>query len=57
MKQLKYVPGRKSSKNILNHVATKCGRCDGYVGDIGGQKPKKDYVVLPKAKQLITKGE
>ncbi len=50
MKKVKYVPGRRRSDNTLNHIATKCGTCDRYVGEIGGSKPKIEYIIHPKPK-------
>ena len=48
MKQVLYVPGKGKRRNTLSHIATKCGKCDGYVGEIGGQNPKEDYVIRPE---------
>jgi hypothetical protein len=51
MKKIMYIPGRGKRSSSLNHIATKCGRCDGYVGEIGGDKPKQEYEIRPQAKK------
>ncbi len=51
MKKTKFVPGRRASQSRLGHIATKCGKCDRNVGEIGGRNPRQEYVVQPAPKK------